>query len=237
MRRTPALFDVILADAAITVTLSGVRMPPTNTIMERWIQSYRHELLDRTLLRNQAHLLHPLPDYERHHNRHRPHRGIANTRPLRPLPEPITHPATPTRSAHPQTRSARRTPPPTRPCPLTSTDRISGTRKVGERLDTAGLVAGPPRDHCLPGRPDRRPISVFGSPCAASNTIRPAARARLAPSTNVSAPEDEHHHQDGEPAQPRQTCPLSRTGFVKSLQTRDTRSLENRQETFLHVQI
>jgi transposase InsO family protein len=90
----PALFDAVLADAGITVVLSGVRMPPMNSIMERWIQSCRHELLDRTLLWNQAHLLHALREYERHHNRHRPHRGIANTRPLRPLPEPITDPAT-----------------------------------------------------------------------------------------------------------------------------------------------
>lgn len=56
----PAMFDAILADAAITVVLSGVRMPR-------------------------------MREYERHHNRHRPHRGIANARPLRPLPEPITN--------------------------------------------------------------------------------------------------------------------------------------------------
>jgi transposase InsO family protein len=90
----PAGFDTILADAGITVVLSGVRMPRMNSLMERWIQSCRHELLDWALIRNQAHLLHALREYERHHNRHRPHRGIANTRPLRPLPEPITDPAT-----------------------------------------------------------------------------------------------------------------------------------------------
>jgi transposase InsO family protein len=90
----PALFDAILADAGITVVLSGVRMPRMNSIMERWIQSCRHELLDRTLIWNQAHLQHALREYERHHNRHRPHRGIANARPLHPLPEPLTDPAT-----------------------------------------------------------------------------------------------------------------------------------------------
>ncbi|MDT4994905.1 MAG: hypothetical protein QOH97_4797 [Actinoplanes sp.] len=93
----PAMFDAILADAGITVVLSGVRMPRMNSIMERWIQSCRHELLDRTLIWNQAHLLHALREYERHHNDHRPHRGIANNRPLRPLPEPITDPAAITR--------------------------------------------------------------------------------------------------------------------------------------------
>jgi transposase len=90
----PALFDAILADVGVTVVLSGVRMPRMNSIMERWIQACRHELLHRTLVWNQAHLLHALRDYEEHHNRHRPHRGIANARPLQPLPEPITDPAT-----------------------------------------------------------------------------------------------------------------------------------------------
>jgi putative transposase len=93
----PALFDATLADAGITVVLNGVRMPRMNSVMERWIQSCRHELLDRTLIWNQAHLLHALREYESHHNDHRPHRGIANARPLRPLPEPITNPAAITR--------------------------------------------------------------------------------------------------------------------------------------------
>jgi integrase-like protein len=90
----PALFDTILVDAGIGVVLSGVRMPRMNSIMERWIQACRHELLDRTLIFNQAHLLQALREYERHHNEHRPHRGIANARPLQPLPDPITEPAT-----------------------------------------------------------------------------------------------------------------------------------------------
>jgi transposase InsO family protein len=90
----PAMFDQVLADAGIGVVLSGVRMPRMNSIMERWIQACRHELLDRTLIWNRAHLLHALREYEHHHNEHRPHRGIANARPLRSLPDPITEPAT-----------------------------------------------------------------------------------------------------------------------------------------------
>ncbi|MEH1017188.1 molybdopterin dinucleotide binding domain-containing protein [Micromonospora sp. CPCC 206060] len=89
----PALFDAILTDAGITVVRSGVRMPRMNSIMERWIQACRYELLDRTLIWNHAHLVHALREYEHHHNQHRPHRGIANARPLRPLPEPMTDPA------------------------------------------------------------------------------------------------------------------------------------------------
>jgi putative transposase len=58
----------------------------------RWIQTCRRELLDRTLIWNQAHLLHALREYEQRYNAHRPHRGITNARPLRSLPDPITDP-------------------------------------------------------------------------------------------------------------------------------------------------
>jgi transposase len=89
----PPLFDVILADAGIHVVLSGIQIPTMNSIIERWVQTCRYELLDRTLIWNQRHLLHALREYERFYNNHRPHQGIANARPLRPLPQPITDPA------------------------------------------------------------------------------------------------------------------------------------------------
>jgi hypothetical protein len=63
-----------------------------NAIMERWVRTCRRELLDRTLIYNQRHLRHALHVYEAFYNTHRPHQGIANARPLRPLPEPITDP-------------------------------------------------------------------------------------------------------------------------------------------------
>jgi putative transposase len=85
----PELFDTVLADAGIEVVLSGVRMPHMNSMMERWVQTCRRELLDRTLIWNQHHLLHALREFERFYNGHRPHQGIANARPLRPLPPPI----------------------------------------------------------------------------------------------------------------------------------------------------
>ncbi len=56
----PALFGTIPADAGIETVLSGVRMPRMNSIMERWVQTCRRELLDRTLIWNQPHLLHVL---------------------------------------------------------------------------------------------------------------------------------------------------------------------------------
>lgn len=88
----PRMFDAILADAGIKVVLSGIRMPRMNAIMERWVRTCRRELLDRLLIWNQRHLLHALREYERFYNLHRPHQGIANVRPLKPLPEPIPAP-------------------------------------------------------------------------------------------------------------------------------------------------
>ncbi|MCX5095832.1 transposase [Streptomyces sp. NBC_00365] len=56
------------------------------------MQTCRHELLDRTLIWNQAHLLHALVQFEAFYNQHRPHRTLHSAAPLRPVPEPITDP-------------------------------------------------------------------------------------------------------------------------------------------------
>ncbi|WP_344597906.1 integrase core domain-containing protein [Streptomyces violaceusniger] len=69
----------------------GQRM---NSIMEGWIQTCRRELLDRTLIWNQRHLLHALREFEQFYNGHRPHQGIANARPLQPLPPHRSTPRT-----------------------------------------------------------------------------------------------------------------------------------------------
>ncbi|MGW7386824.1 integrase core domain-containing protein [Streptomyces sp. NPDC054794] len=88
------MFDAVLEDAGIEVVLSGVRMPGMNSIMERWVQTCRRELLDRTLIWDQRHLLHALREFESFCNEHRPHQGIANAGPLYPLPAPIEDPGT-----------------------------------------------------------------------------------------------------------------------------------------------
>ncbi|GHJ37262.1 transposase [Streptomyces sp. TS71-3] len=86
----PALFDEILAASGIETVLTGVRMPRMNALMERWVQTCRHELLDRTLIWNERHLRHALRQFELHHNTHRPHQAMQQAAPLRVVPEPIT---------------------------------------------------------------------------------------------------------------------------------------------------
>ena len=77
----PALMDEILADAGIQTVLTGIRMPRMNAIMERWVQSCRHELLDRCLIWNERHLRHALREYERFYNHHRAHQALDPSRP------------------------------------------------------------------------------------------------------------------------------------------------------------
>ncbi|MFJ1610147.1 integrase [Streptomyces sp. NPDC088253] len=44
------------------------------------------------MLWNRRHLLHALREFELFHDGHRPHQGIANAAPPRPLPAPIAGP-------------------------------------------------------------------------------------------------------------------------------------------------
>ncbi len=59
-----AAFDAVLADAGIRTVLCNVATPRMNAIAERWIGGCRRELLDRTLVWNQAHLRRILREYE-----------------------------------------------------------------------------------------------------------------------------------------------------------------------------
>src|SRR5450631_3894374 len=81
-------FDTVLADAGIRTVLCNVATPRMNAIAERWIGGCRHELLDRTLIWNQAHLRQILNHYETRHGQHRPHRSLHGAAPLKPLPQP-----------------------------------------------------------------------------------------------------------------------------------------------------
>jgi putative transposase len=88
--RYTAAFDAVFHSEGIAIIKTGIRVPRMNAIMERWVRSCRAELLDRTLIVNQAHLLHAPREYETFYNEHRPHRALHAAAPLRPLPQPIT---------------------------------------------------------------------------------------------------------------------------------------------------
>ena len=52
-----AAFDAVFRAAGVRVIRSAVQAPRMNSIMERWIGSCRRELLERTLIWNQRHLM------------------------------------------------------------------------------------------------------------------------------------------------------------------------------------
>jgi putative transposase len=69
--------------------LCSIQTPRMNAITERRIGGCRRELLDRTLVWNQAHQQLILGQYGTCHNQHRPHRFLNGAAPLNPLPEPV----------------------------------------------------------------------------------------------------------------------------------------------------
>ncbi len=60
-----------------------------NSFIERWVKTFRAELLERTMIWNQTHLRCAPQEYERHYNEHRTHRSLAGAAPLRGRPQPL----------------------------------------------------------------------------------------------------------------------------------------------------
>jgi putative transposase len=69
-------FDAVFQAAGTTILRTAVQAPRMNAICERLIGTLRRELLDRTLILNQAHLRAVLAEYQEHYNTARPHQGI-----------------------------------------------------------------------------------------------------------------------------------------------------------------
>jgi putative transposase len=85
-----AAFDAVFEAAGARVVRSAVQAPRMNSVIERWIGSCRRELLDRTLIWNQRHLMTVLREYEDFYNTHHRHRTLNQAAPLRPLPDGVT---------------------------------------------------------------------------------------------------------------------------------------------------
>jgi transposase InsO family protein len=71
-----ASFDAVFQATGTTIVCTAVKAPRMNAICERLIGTLRRELLDRTLILNQAHLRAVLAEYQEHYNTARPHQGI-----------------------------------------------------------------------------------------------------------------------------------------------------------------
>jgi putative transposase len=71
-----ASFDAVFQATGATIVRTAVQAPRMNAICERLVGTLRRELLDRTLILNQAHLRAVLTEYQEHYNTARPHQGI-----------------------------------------------------------------------------------------------------------------------------------------------------------------
>ena len=69
-------FDAVFQATGTTIVRTAVQAPRMNAICERLIGTLRRELLDRTLVLNQAHLRDVFAEYQEHYNTARPHQGI-----------------------------------------------------------------------------------------------------------------------------------------------------------------
>jgi putative transposase len=74
----------LIVTAGVRMIRSAVQAPRMDSVMERWIGNYRRELLVRTLLWNQRHLMTVLREYEDFCNNHRPHWSVNQAAALRP---------------------------------------------------------------------------------------------------------------------------------------------------------
>jgi Integrase core domain len=69
-------FDAVFQATGTTILRTAVQAPRMNAICERLAGTLRREVLDRTLILNQAHLRAVLAEYQQHYNAARPHQGI-----------------------------------------------------------------------------------------------------------------------------------------------------------------
>src|SRR6266851_725050 len=132
-----AASGTVLADAGIRTVLCNVRTPRMNAIAGRWTGGCRRELLDRTLVWNQAHLRRILRAYEIHHNQH----------PATPLPGCSCAAETSTGTG--RSRAV--------PCPETDSHRLPHQRIPPGRITWTRFSARTRHNRC-PGGAPRRPL-------------------------------------------------------------------------------
>jgi hypothetical protein len=117
-----AASDALLADAGLKVVTTGIRIPRMNSLMERWIQTCQHELLDRTLIWNQSHLLHALSEFESFYNWHRTTPNPEASCAASPTTRTDQHASARQAPGRPSTRPTRRDPARVPTCRLSRPD-------------------------------------------------------------------------------------------------------------------
>ncbi|MFI1361221.1 hypothetical protein ACH4TV_47850 [Streptomyces sp. NPDC020898] len=59
----PRAFDAVVEAEGIEIVTTDIHIPRMNSIMEGWVQTCRHELLERTLIWNLPHTLTELESF------------------------------------------------------------------------------------------------------------------------------------------------------------------------------
>jgi transposase InsO family protein len=78
-------FQRVADGAAIKVLKTPFQAPNANAICERLMRSIRQECLDHFLILNEAHLSKILKKYLEYFNHYRPHQGIGQLTPVKPV--------------------------------------------------------------------------------------------------------------------------------------------------------
>ena len=75
-RKFSAEVDDFLCSANISATRTSYRSPWQNEIAERWVRSFRNDLLDHVVVHHEAHLRRLARDYLRYYHADRTHDGL-----------------------------------------------------------------------------------------------------------------------------------------------------------------
>jgi transposase InsO family protein len=78
-------FDRAARGVGAKVIWTAVRAPNMNAVAERFVGSLRRELLDHVLLVDDLHLVFFLRQYQQYFNESRPHQGIGQRVPAKPV--------------------------------------------------------------------------------------------------------------------------------------------------------
>jgi transposase InsO family protein len=97
-------FDAVFQATGTTILHTAVQAPRMKAICERLVGTVRREVLDWTLILNQAHLRAVLAEYQEHYNTAPPHQGIGQRIPD-PGPGPRVTAADPARGRSAENQS------------------------------------------------------------------------------------------------------------------------------------